>query len=280
MNPFGSDVGSGRPENEDTEMTSPARLIAFVAVLAGTLSISGCDRLARLLAGKAQKEQIELARVENPYSMLDAAKEDAIVVTVTHEGVVFLGQDKVDPSQLDGMVRDRLADKADKTIYLLADARAQYRAVENAIDEVRMAGVEDVGLLAARKEGAYFEAHSACCKAPLLPMGLEVLVPAPDVKRVMPAKTEKTLPKSGTVVLQVFHRAGAAPAYRINENDVQKVELMSRLTEIYQTRAERVLFIKGDDDIDFAAMAEVVDIAQSANIDHIALLTPATMAGQ
>ena len=79
--------------------------------------------------------------------MPDADKEDAIVVAVTRDGAVFLGQNKVDPSQLGSLVRDKLADKTDKTIYVRADARAQYKAVEDAIDDVRTAGVEEVGLL-------------------------------------------------------------------------------------------------------------------------------------
>jgi biopolymer transport protein ExbD len=52
------------------------------------------------------------------------------------------------------------------------------------------------------------------------------------------------------------------------------------LTEIYANRAERVMFVKGDDDIDFHYVAEVIDIGRSANVDHIGLMTPKIMAGQ
>jgi biopolymer transport protein ExbD/biopolymer transport protein TolR len=98
------------------------------------------------------KVQIDMAKVENPTAMPDADKDDAIVVAVTRDGGVFLGQNRVDPSQLGGLVRDKLADKTDKTIYVRADARAQYRAVEDAIDDVRTAGVEEVGLLTQRRD--------------------------------------------------------------------------------------------------------------------------------
>ncbi len=94
-----------------------------------------------------------MARVDNPTNMPDADKEDAIVVAVTRDGAVFLGQNKVDPSELGSLVRDKLADKTDKTIYVRADARAQYKVVEDAIDDVRTAGVEEVGLLTQRREG-------------------------------------------------------------------------------------------------------------------------------
>jgi biopolymer transport protein ExbD/biopolymer transport protein TolR len=98
------------------------------------------------------KVQIDMAKVENPTAMPDADKDDAIVVAVTRDGGIFLGQNRVDPSQLGSLVRDKLADKTDKTIYVRADARAQYRVVEDAIDDVRTAGVEEVGLLTQRRE--------------------------------------------------------------------------------------------------------------------------------
>jgi biopolymer transport protein TolR len=99
------------------------------------------------------KVQIDMAKVDNSAAMPDADKDDAIVVAVTRDGGVFLGQNRVDPSQLGTLVREKLADKTDKTIYVRADARAQYRTVEDAIDDVRTAGVEEVGLLTQRREG-------------------------------------------------------------------------------------------------------------------------------
>jgi biopolymer transport protein TolR len=99
------------------------------------------------------KVQINMAQVENPTNMPDADKEDAIVIAVTRDGAVYLGQNKVDPSQLGSLVRDKLEDKTDKMIYVRADERAQYKVVEDAIDDVRTAGVEEVGLLTQRREG-------------------------------------------------------------------------------------------------------------------------------
>jgi biopolymer transport protein ExbD/biopolymer transport protein TolR len=98
------------------------------------------------------KVQIDMAKVENATAMPDADKDDAIVVAVTRDGGVFLGQDKVDPSVLGSLVQTKLADKTDKTIYFRADARAQFRAVEDAIDNVRTAGVDEIGLLTQKKE--------------------------------------------------------------------------------------------------------------------------------
>ncbi len=99
------------------------------------------------------KVAIDMAKVANAVNMPDADKEDAIVVAITRDGSVYLGQNRVALEQLGGMVRDRLSDKPGKTIYVRADARAQFRTVEDAIDAVRTAGVDDVGLLTQRKEG-------------------------------------------------------------------------------------------------------------------------------
>jgi biopolymer transport protein TolR len=99
------------------------------------------------------KVAIDMVTVDNAIAMPDADKTDSIVIAVTRDGAVFLGQDRVDPSQLGSQVRDRLQDRTDKTIYVRADARAQYRTVEDVIDDVRTAGVEEVGLLTERREG-------------------------------------------------------------------------------------------------------------------------------
>jgi len=98
------------------------------------------------------KVQVDMARVDNPTNMPDADKEDAIVVAITRDGGVFLGQNKVAVTELGNLVREKLSDKPGKTIYVRADARAQFRAVEDAIDAVRTAGVDDVGLLTQKRE--------------------------------------------------------------------------------------------------------------------------------
>ena len=99
------------------------------------------------------KVQIDMVTVDNAIAMPDADKTDSIVIAVTRDGAVFLGQDRVDPSQLGTQVQERLQDRTDKTIYVRADSRAQYKAVEDAIDDVRTAGVDEVGLLTQRRQG-------------------------------------------------------------------------------------------------------------------------------
>jgi biopolymer transport protein ExbD/biopolymer transport protein TolR len=98
------------------------------------------------------KVAVDMARVDNATNMPDADKEDAIVVAITRDGGVFLGQNKTSIDQLGVQVREKLADKPGKTIFIRADARAQYLAVEDAIDAVRTSGVDNVGLLTQKKE--------------------------------------------------------------------------------------------------------------------------------
>ena len=100
------------------------------------------------------KVVIDMAAVVNPVAMPDADKDDAIVVAITKSGDVFLGQNKTSLEVLGTQVREKMADNPGaKTIFIRADARAEYLQVENAIDAVRTAGVEDVGLLTQKREG-------------------------------------------------------------------------------------------------------------------------------
>ena len=110
---------------------------------------------------------------------------------------------------------------------------------------------------------------------PTVPKGLDALVPQPP-KTPQP----QTQDNQRTIVVQVLYRPGAAPTYKINETDVDKRELLPKLTDIYANRAERVMFVRGDDNVDFRFVAEVIDLGKAANVDHIGLMTPKIMAGQ
>ena len=110
---------------------------------------------------------------------------------------------------------------------------------------------------------------------PVTPKGLDALVPQPPKD-----KQQQQQPNDRTIVVQVLYRPGQAPSYKINETDVNHSELQAKLTDIYSNRAERVMFVKGDDDVDWRYVADVIDIGRSANVDHIGLMTPKILAGQ
>ena len=95
---------------------------------------------------------VDLAKVNNPEKMSDADKEDAVVVAITRQGDIFLGRDIVkDPSQLTNLVKDKIAKLVDKRVFVRADARAKYKAVVEVVDNVRAAGVDDLGLITDQK---------------------------------------------------------------------------------------------------------------------------------
>lgn len=93
------------------------------------------------------KVNVQLATVANPVAMPDADKQDAVVVAITRDSKVFLGQNQVNMADLGQKVSNLLQDKPNKEIFMRADARAQYGTVETAIDNVRTAGVDQIGLL-------------------------------------------------------------------------------------------------------------------------------------
>jgi biopolymer transport protein TolR len=111
---------------------------------------------------------------------------------------------------------------------------------------------------------------------PLTPKGLDALVPQP------PPPNQKQPPPQAdrTVVVQLLdHGPGQAPGLKINQDDATWENLQGRLTDIFKTRAEKVMFVKGDDNIPFADVANVIDIAHSAGVDKVGLITAKIEAG-
>jgi biopolymer transport protein TolR len=111
---------------------------------------------------------------------------------------------------------------------------------------------------------------------PLTPKGLEALVPQP------PPPNQKTEPTDRTVVVQVLQSNDSSKAkLKINQEDVNWDNLGSRLTDIFKTRAERVMFVKGDPDVEFQNVAQVIDIAKGTQVvDKVGLITAKIEAGQ
>jgi biopolymer transport protein TolR len=95
---------------------------------------------------------VDLAKVNSPNPMPDADKEDALLVAVQRDGKVFFGTEVIDVNQLTDKVKDRLANRTDKRVFLKADARAKFGAVVEVVDNVRAAGVDQLGLLTDQKK--------------------------------------------------------------------------------------------------------------------------------
>ena len=110
---------------------------------------------------------------------------------------------------------------------------------------------------------------------PLTPKGLDALVPQPP-----PPNAPKNQNNDRTIVVQVIDRGpGQTPGVKINQDDATWDTLQGRLTDIFKTRAEKVMFVKGDDNIPFADVANVIDIGHASGVDKVGLITAKIEAG-
>lgn len=107
---------------------------------------------------------------------------------------------------------------------------------------------------------------------PLTPKGLEALVPQPP-----PPNQKAPPPDQDRTVVIVIEKDRSM---KINQEPTDEFKLGPRLEEIFKTRAERVVFVKGDPDLEFGVIAKAIDIAKGAGIDKVGLMTAKMEAGQ
>ena len=108
---------------------------------------------------------------------------------------------------------------------------------------------------------------------PVTPKGLEALVPQPPKDHNTPQTDDHT------IVVQVLGTPGA-PSYKINEDAFAKASLEAKLAEIFSARQNKVMFVKGDPDMDYGKIAEVIDFGHQAGVDNIGIITPRVESGQ
>jgi len=106
---------------------------------------------------------------------------------------------------------------------------------------------------------------------PLTPKGLDALVPQPPPPNQKPNQSDQ---RTVVIVIDKDHK------YQINNEDTDEVKMGPRLEEIFKTRAERVVFVKGDKDLEYQWVAKAIDIAHGAGIDKVGLMTAKVEAGQ
>ncbi|HEV2348735.1 MAG TPA: biopolymer transporter ExbD [Terriglobia bacterium] len=95
---------------------------------------------------------VDMAKAQYPRDMADAEKEDATVIAITRDGKLFLSTTPLSLDEVTAKVKDRVANREPKTVYLKCDARAKYGDVVKVVDNIRAAGVEELGLLAEKLE--------------------------------------------------------------------------------------------------------------------------------
>jgi len=108
---------------------------------------------------------------------------------------------------------------------------------------------------------------------PTTPKGLDALVPQPPKQNTPPPPDNDR-----TIVVQVI-AGGAAPTYKINDQAFAKNDIQSELTRIFSTRQEKVMFVRGDRDLNFSSVAEVIGMGHAADVTNICLMTPQVEAG-
>ncbi len=104
---------------------------------------------------------------------------------------------------------------------------------------------------------------------PLTPHGVDAIVPQPPKDKQKQQEPDVTR----TIVIQVIANPSGRPNLKINQDDVNWEQLQGRLEDIFKTRAEKIAFVKGDDQLDFASVAQVIDIAHAAGVDKVGLIT-------
>ncbi len=109
---------------------------------------------------------------------------------------------------------------------------------------------------------------------PLTPKGLDALVPQPPKDKTQINNNDRT------IVVQILKGPGDRPALKINQDDVTWETLDQRLGDIFKTRAEKVMFVKADNDLPFNDVAQVIDIGHAAGVDKVGLITAKIEAGQ
>jgi len=106
---------------------------------------------------------------------------------------------------------------------------------------------------------------------PLTPKGLDALVPQPPPPNAKPNQSDQ---RTVVIVIDSNHH------YQINNEDTDEQKMGPRLEEIFKTRAERVVFVKGAPDLEYQWVARAIDIAHGAGIDKVGLMTAKVEAGQ
>ena|ERR1019366_3640751 len=101
--------------------------------------------------------------------------------------------------------------------------------------------------------------------SPVTPHGLDALAPQPP-----PPNQKVDVDNDRTVVIII----GKDRSWKLNNEDTSPDKLQERLVEVFKTRAEKVVFVKGDPDLDFATVAKAIDLAHGAGIDKVGLMTP------
>jgi biopolymer transport protein TolR len=109
---------------------------------------------------------------------------------------------------------------------------------------------------------------------PVTPHGLDAIVPQP------PKDKTQSEPNPDTIVVQVLENGTATPSYKINDTAFNKQDIEPKLLQIFSIRNNKTMFVKGDKDLDYSKVAEVINFGHEAGVENIGLITPRVESGQ
>ena len=132
--------------NEGSKVNSNINVTPMVDVMLVLLIIF------MVITPMIQASRVKLASTSNPTPMPDVNREDALVVAVMHDGTIFLGSQIVSDATLAEKIKAELPAQRDKTVYVRADARVRYGALVSVIDDLRSAGIDQLGLLTQQRQ--------------------------------------------------------------------------------------------------------------------------------
>jgi biopolymer transport protein TolR len=197
---------------------------------------------------------VELPVTSNAVPLPDADQENALIVTVTDEGSVYVGIGLTTTAALAERVKGGLSDRTEKKVYIKADARTPYASVARVLEALRTAGVEAPNLLTAQT-GSSEPGTLVSSK------GLEVSL------------GPRLASGSEAVVLQVAKSGQRLPRLKVNDEPVPWEALQTTLRLLFQNRRDRVVLLKAEGTLPFADVVKAADMCRSTGTE-VVLVTP------
>jgi biopolymer transport protein ExbD len=205
----------------------------------------GEEKITRATPQEAEEGiSVELPATRNARAMPEADREDALIVTLTADGRLYRGVNPVSPAALIEEVKASLSDRADKKLYIKADARTRYANVEKVLDGVRAAGVLAPILLTSQRDWSKSDTLVA-------PRGFPVLVVPPFSASSEPA------------VFELLDSGQGWPTLEINHQNIHWTAFETTLSRLLANRAEKVVLVKADARLPFALIVDIGDRCRS-----------------
>lgn len=242
---------------------------------------------------------MEVPIAEHSVPMPGSASPDSLRIAIKQDGTVYLGSSRISPDDIPPKAAAMVGSNPATGVYLWAHRRARYEICTDVLDNLRTAGVSKVGLIT-EQQG---QQDAGKTTGNSVSMGEEVLLPeVPAPGRGMPSLSESyplwdhgrliapiLIPKeiAGPNMCRVGWTMGCTVVlivdrgrnWSLNAEPVSPDRVGGYLDEIFKTRAEKVVFVKGDTDLEYGTVVKAIDIAHGAGIDNIGMMTPKLLGG-